>query len=51
MVRFTLQEVTSVLTSHRRKYLDKLLDRPGPFTDPDSFVPGTHETLEMAKVL
>jgi ubiquitin-activating enzyme E1 C len=45
------QEATSKLTLRHRKYLDKLLDRPGPFTDPDSFVPGNHETLERAKVL
>ncbi|KAF2437336.1 NEDD8-activating enzyme E1 catalytic subunit [Karstenula rhodostoma CBS 690.94] len=35
----------------RWKYLDRILDRPGPFTDPESFVPGNHETLEIAKVL
>ena len=51
MVHSKPQEATSKLTRGHRKYLDKLLDRAGPFTDSDSFVPGNHETLERAKVL
>ncbi|CAI6272070.1 unnamed protein product [Periconia digitata] len=35
----------------RWTYLDKILSRPGPFTDPDAFVPGTIESVERAKIL
>jgi hypothetical protein len=36
-----------------RKYLDNILTRAGPFTDPDAFVPGETvvETLDRAKIL
>ena len=36
-----------------RKYLDNILTRAGPFTDPDAFAPGemVMETLDRAKIL
>lgn len=46
-------EALNKLTLCHRKYLDKILNRPGPFTDEDSFMPGEPviESLERAKIL
>jgi ubiquitin-activating enzyme E1 C len=51
MVKQTLDSARSKLTLGRRKYLDRILNRPGPFTDPDEFRPGNTESVDRAKIL
>jgi ubiquitin-activating enzyme E1 C len=47
-----VMNTTDKLTLPSRKYLNNILSRPGPFTDPD-WVPGEAqlETLARAKIL
>ncbi|PVI08179.1 hypothetical protein DM02DRAFT_608254 [Periconia macrospinosa] len=51
MAEISTQESSSENSRARWTYLDKILNRPGPFTDPDAFIPGTKESVERAKIL
>jgi hypothetical protein len=51
MVEQTLENAMGKLTLGRRKYLDRILNRAGPFTDPDVFVPGNTMSVDRAKIL
>lgn len=49
----TFIDMTPATDHACRKYMDKLLERSGPFTDPDVFEPGDapKATLDRYKIL